>query len=476
MGKITEKTKKEVNANSPVKKTELESAERNHLNSDIEKSINSYSKEMQDNKRAIESKKIKQFFFKDFFDRVSYGFSSQQFINILFFQTGASYFVIGTINGLRVILSVIIAAFLSEYSKTRQISKRFIGTTGIIFGFSLLFIAMARFLHSVPLFALALLIGSIGAVSYGELYQRLFRDTVKKERSKLLMNIAQYGLMITGVSMVLAGFLMDKFPAMGTPISLFGFKFRVFGYLIAFEIAAISSIIAGYILSFIKEKQIKFIEKRSLSTQLKIQFNNIKDNLSVFIKNEVVFTLFVASIITGFVQTLGNSYYGIYIYETFKNSYLKGFTNVAVIFLIAMMTSFFAPFIVKKNAKTYGKFPMLVFGTLLMAIMPLTYYYNSNLISISIGTLIGLVGAAIVGVSHGLLIIEIMPESKRKIYFSAYSILITIPYLIMIPVGAYVAQIHGLKTLFLFLGLILIFIVVPLYFLIIVMNNGKEKV
>jgi len=475
MDKFSEETKKEVNANSLLEKTGLELTERSHLTSDIEKAISTYSKETQANKRAMESKKIKKFFFKEFFDRISYGFGSQQFINILFSQTGASYFVIGIINGLRVILSVIIASFLDEYSKVRQISKRFIGITGIIFGFSFIFMAMARFLHSVPLFATALLIGSIGAVSYGELYQRLFRDTLKKERSRLLRNIAQYGLIITGASILLAGFLMDKFPAIGTPISLFGFKFRLFGYVIAFEIAAISSIISGYVLSFIKEKKVKFIEKRSPLTQLEIQFNNIKDNLSVFVKNKVILILFVASIITGFVQTLGNSYYGIYIYETFKYGYFKGFTNVAVIFLIAIMTSFFAPFIARKNSREYGKFPMLVFGTLLMAIMPLTYYYNPNLISISIGTLIGFIGAAIVGVSHGFLTIDIMSEKERKAYFSTYSLLIIIPYLIIIPIGAYAAQVYGLRALFLILGLILALVVVPLYFLIIAIHK-KEKI
>jgi len=476
MNKIIKETKKEVDINSSIKKTGLKSIEENYFDSDVKKN-NAYSNETQVNvnKKAIELKKIKKFFFKEFFDRISYGFGSQQFINILFFQTGASYFVIGIINGLRLILSVIITSFLDEYSKVRQISKKFIGATGIIFGLSFIFMAMARFFHSVLLFALALLIGSIGAVSYGELYQKTFMDAIKKERSKLLRNIAQYGLIITGASILLAGFLMDKFPSIGTPTSLFGFKFRVFGYLIAFEIAAISSIIAGYIFSFVKEKQIQFAEKRSPLTQIKIQFNNIKDSLSVFIKNKVILILFIASIITGFVQILGNSYYGIYIYETFKYTYFGGFTNVAVIFLIAIMASFFAPFIARKNSREYGKFPMLVFGTLLMAIMPLTYYYNPNLVSISIGTLIGFIGAAIVGVSHGLLISDLMPENKRKIYFSAYGILITIPYIIMIPTGAYIAQIYGLKTLFLLLGLILTLVVVPLYLLILIIHK-KEKI
>jgi len=80
-----------------------------------------------------------------------------------------------------------------------------------------------------------------------------------------------------------------------------------------------------------------------------------------------------------------------------------------------------------------------------------------------------------VGVSHGLLTIDLMSEKERKAYFSTYSLLITIPYLIMIPLGAYAAQAYGLRTLFLLLGLILALVVVPIYFVIIVMYK-KEKI
>ena len=476
MDKGIQEAKKEVERDNFSDEIKLQLEEKGHLTSDIENAISTYSKKVKFNKRSFESKEVKRIFWKELFDRISYGFGSQQFINILFFQTGASYFVIGAINGLRVILSVLITSFLGEYSKIRKISKRFIGTTGILFGLCFIFMAIARLFHSVPLFALALLIGSIGAVSYGDLYQSIFRNALKKERIHFLRNIAQYGLIITGISIIIASLLMDKFPATGTPVSLFGLEFRIFGYLIAFEIAAISFIVSGYVLSFIKEKQIKIIEKRSPLTQLKIQLESLKDSLPVFIKNKAIVVLVIASIITGFVQTLGNSYYGIYIYETFKYSYFGGFMNVGIVFLIAILTSFFAPFIVKQNSKEYGKFPMLVFGTLLMAIMPLTYYYNPNLVSISMGTLLGVIGAAITGVAHGLLTADLMSEKERKVYFSEYSFLIIIPYLIIMPIGAYAAQAYGLRTLFLLLGLILTLIVVPLYFLIIILHNKKEKI
>ncbi len=474
MAKKDGKKKKEVD-DSSLQELGFKVKGKNHINSEIEQAIEKYAKTRQSNKKDIESKNIKRFFCKEVFDRISYGFGSQQFINILFFHTGASYFTVGAINGIRVILNLIISFIADEYSRLRKVSRKFIGFTGVIFGFSFIFMAMARFLHSVPLFAFALLIGSIGAVSYGELYQKLFREVMKKERSKLLRNIGHYGLIITGISIVLGGYIMDKFPAFGTPLTIFGQEFRIFGYFIAFQIAAISSILAGYFLSFVKEKHVS-IEKTSVLNHINSRIMEIKENIPVLIRNRVILALFVATLITGMVQTLANSYYGIYLYETFRYSYFKGFTNIAIIFLIAIMTSFFSPYIVRKNAHDYGKLPMMVFGTLLMAIMPLTYYYNPNLVSIAVGTLIGFIGAAILGVAHGLLTTDLMSENERKIYFSSYSILIIIPYLIMIPLGSYLAQIYGLKNLFLVLGLILIFLVVPFYLTLIFTYNKKEKI
>jgi len=416
MAKKARKKKKGVDT-SHLQDIGFELKGKKHINSEIEEAIEKYAKTRQSNKKEIESKNIRRFFCKEVFDRISYGFGSQQFINILFFHTGASYFTVGSINGIRVILNLIITFIADEYSKIKKVSRKFIGITGVIFGFSFIFMAMARFLHSVPLFAFALLIGSIGAVSYGELYQKLFSEVMKKERSNLLRNIGHYGLIITGISIVLGGYIMDKFPALGIPLTILGQEFRIFGYLITFQIAAISSILAGYFLSFVKEKRLHSIEKISVLKHINSKIIRIKENLPIFIKNKVILALFVATLITGMVQTLANSYYGIYLYETFKYSYFGGFTNIAVIFLIA--------------------------------IMPLTYYYNPNLVSIAVGTLIGFIGAAIVGVAHGLLTTDLMSENERKIYFSSYSLLIIIPYLIMIPLGSYFAQMYGLKNLFL---------------------------
>jgi MFS family permease len=119
---------------------------------------------------------------------------------------------------------------------------------------------------------------------------------------------------------------------------------------------------------------------------------------------------------------------------------------------------------------------MLVFGTLLIAIMPLTYFYNPNLVAISMATMIGIIGAAIVGVANGLLILDILHERDRKYYFRVSNLLITIPYIITIPIGSFIAQAFGLKTLFLVLGLTLVCAVMPLYLIIIILYHRKFKV
>ena len=89
---------------------------------------------------------------KEIFDRIGYGFASVQFINILFYLTGAGFFLIGIINGLKTILSLIISLFLQEYAKVKNISKKFMSKAGILFGVSFLFIAMAVVIKSLPLF------------------------------------------------------------------------------------------------------------------------------------------------------------------------------------------------------------------------------------------------------------------------------------------------------------------------------------
>ena len=186
--------------------------------------------------------------------------------------------------------------------------------------------------------------------------------------------------------------------------------------------------------------------------------------------------LLITGAITSIVQALGNSYYGIFIYTQLNNEGFGGFLNVAAIFLVALLSSLFGSTITQKNSREYGKFPMLVFGTMLMAIMPFTYYYNPNLISIGMATVLGIIGGSIAGVARGLLSLDRIHEEKRKRYFSVSSFLFIFPYLVVVPLGSYVAQAYGLQKLFLILGVSLVALVVPLYLLIIIIHHNKRKI
>jgi hypothetical protein len=407
---------------------------------------------------------------KEIFDRIGYGFSSVQFINILFYLTGAGFCLIGIINGLKTVFSLIISSFLQEYSKIKKVSKKFMSKAGILFGVSFLFIAMAVVIKSLPLFSVALLIGSVGVVTYGDLYYQLVEQTLKKEKmSKFLLRVSHYGVLITGISLLLSGYLFEKFPLFNaSKLVLFGKSLPIYGYLISFEITAIAFILSGYVLQYIKDKK---IESQNIKGFMGEYYARIRAQAKEFFKNKYLLTLLCASSITGMVQILGNSYYGIYIYKNFEFVALGGFMNVAIIFAFAIVVSFLGPAFSKYLNKKVGLAPTLVFGTLLLAMMPLVAAYNPHFMSLSIANAVSVLGAAILGMSQGLLIRKLLNEEQRKLYFATLSIAVIIPFVILIPLGAWIAQTNGLILLFRILALILLAIAAPIYFILVIMAN-----
>jgi len=411
---------------------------------------------------------------KEIFDRIGYGFASVQFINILFYLTGAGFLLIGIINGLKTIISLLISSFLQEYAKFKNISKKFMSKAGILFGISFLFIAMAVVIKSLALFSLALLIGSVGVVTYGDLYNQLVEKTIKKEKmSKFLLRMSHYGVLITGASLLLSGYLFDKFPIFNiTKMNLFGKTLPIYGYLIAFEITAIAFILSGYVLHYIKEKKIE--SPPMTAGFFKGYYHKIKVQTKSFVNNKYLFTLVFASSITGLVQILGNSYYGIFIYDKFKDIAFRGFTNIAVIIVIAILASFIGPAFSSYLNKKVGLAPAMVFGTLLLAIMPLVAVYNPNFVSITLANALSVIGAAILGMGQGLLIRKILNEEQRKLYYAALSIAVIIPFIILIPIGSWIAQAAGLIALFKVLALILLAIAAPIYFILVIFANKQR--
>lgn len=448
---------------------EMELIEKGYLESDISEAISMFTQSLQKGRHAEKRKISKQFFFKEIYDRIGYGFGSQQFVNILFFHSGASLFMLGIVNSIKAIIGSLFSSYLREYTKENVVNSRVVGYFGILFGFSFIVMAAARHLGLVWLFALAMIVGTLGVVSYGEFYKKLLFDIQKGEKRGPLREIYTYGLMITGASLLVAAFILDRIPNIRI------LSINLSGYMIVFEIAAICFIISGYILTLIQTKVVK-----TDSVKRGIQFANqffsriTKDANEIF-KIKVMWVLLITATISGVVQIIGHSFYGIFIYQSFKYVGFGGFINVAIISFIAIVTSLLTPLITKQNVKEYGKFPMLVFGTMLMAITPLTFSFNPNLVSITIGILLGVMGSAIVGIAQGFLAMELLPLRLRESYFNINSIFVTLPYLILVPAGSYFGQIQGLRKLFLSLGVMLLVVVMPMYLFVIIFEEVKSR-
>jgi hypothetical protein len=412
---------------------------------------------------------------KEIFDRIGYGFVSHPFINILFSLTGASYFLIGLINGLRTVLSLLFSSFIREFSNVHIINKKFISRSGILYGFSFLVMSFAVVLRSPALYALAFLFGSLGIVAHGELYSRFIKGHLKKEHmGSFLSKIGSYGMIITIISLLLSGYIMELFPLLGKEMFLpFLGSVKIYGYLISFEITAFAFIFSGLTMSYVKQKIVSDAKMYSFIGEF---FTRYRIHSKFFLHNKPVLLLVLTTIITAVVQVLGNSFYGLFIYEHFKNQFLGGFLNVAIIFSISAVISFIGPMFTKILHKHIGISPMLVFGTLLSAMLPLSLAYNPNLVVVGISAALSILGASILGMAQGYFSHKLLSEEERRIYFSFIGVAAAIPILILTPIGAALASIYGLALLFKIIILMLVFVVAPLYFLIVVLyERSIEK-
>lgn len=422
----------------------------------------------------IHVKAIKIFSWKEILDRIGYGFVTHQFINVLFYLSGASFFLVGLLNGLRSILSILMSSFLHEYSKVHDISKGVISRSGILFGFSFLVMAASIKLQLLWLFAIALVVGSLGVVTYGDFYNKIIKSTIKKEKmNHFLVRISYYGILITAVAFLISGYLMDKIPMAGTIVTFMGSRFPIYGYLLAFEISALAFIISGYFISFLDYEPEKKTYK--LSRFFPEYCKIMHEKLRIFSKHKLIRLLLIVSILVSVIQVLGNSYYGIFIYNNFKDVGFGGFLNVAVVFTIAVLVSFIIPLFTKKIEKLVGLTPMLVFGIVLMALMPYTLAYNPYLPAVIIANAFSVAGAVIVGIAMGLLARHLMTEKERKYYYAGLSIASITPFIIIIPIGSYLAQELGLSIFFVGISAFITFVIMPMAFILVYLSTKNKR-
>lgn len=475
---LKEELSKELQHNSSIHLAKSNMLNRGYLEDDINNALKGMIK---DNPEETH-KNNRLMSFKEFFDRIGYGFASQQFINILFMLSGASLLLIGFVNGIKTVLIYFLSGFMREYSRIKYFGKKYISSAGILYGLSFLGMAFSVVIHNSLMFMVCLLIGSIGVIAHGDLYLKFFSEVLKSEhRGTFLRFVSYFGIFITAISLMLSGLLMEFFPVSGTSftldlgwLGLSSLNFKIYGYLLAFEITAVMFILSGYLMSFIEEKREDlFGSTLNAAAFLKEYIKTAKEDSRIFIKNKKVMLLTFAAIVMTIAQVIGNSYFGIFIFENFRHQFLGGFMNVAVIFVIALITSITGTILTKTFAKSLGEAPMLVFGTLLVALLPLTMYYNPNLYAIGLATALSIIGGAVVGVAQGLIAERLMTEKEQSTYFSGFGFVSIIPTFIAVTIGAFVAQLFDLRTLFLGLGLVIGAIVMPLYFILVLILQSE---
>ncbi len=397
---------------------------------------------------------------KEFFAKFGSGLVSQQYINVLFSQIGASYFLIGLFHGLKDLFSIITSIFMQEYLKVRNVERWMINLTGIFLGLSYLLVAIGLFMNSIYFVGIMLIIIGTFSTYLGQVYAKSYVSDIKQKPK--LGRFPQYSVFLIGLSLIIGSYILDKFPIHGKLIEL-GSNFALPGYFLLMSIAAICFIISSQFLKGLIAKQ-RFEIKTSMWVVIKEHLATISKQAPVLLKNKVILIALIAGTVTGIVQTLGNIYYGLFIYKMFKYMGFGGFTNIAMIFIISIFSALMATTISKMLSKKYGNLPLLTFGTLMVAMQPLIYYFSPNLLAISMATMIGIIGASLSGLAIGLLVIHALAEEERSKYYTVFSFLLTIPYIILIPLGSYFAQVFGLRLLFLVLGLSLIILIIPLYF------------
>ena len=409
---------------------------------------------------------------RELLDRLSYGFAGYQFITILFFLTGASAFIVSLITALRDIIVTLVSSILNDYSKVHDVGKQFIANAGIIYGFSFFGILLALRIQSVWLFAISLLVGSVGVVTYGELYIKLMGDYIPHERrSYFLQKASHFGLLITAAAFFVTGIILELFQA-DKATTIFGINLPVSGSFLVFEVTAILCIIAGYLLSQLPKQP--SLQNYSFKAFRKEYWHQVKVQTNQFLGNKYLVFLLIGAVLVSIIQSLGASFYGYHIFTAFKGVAAGGFINIAIIFTVAILVSFLGPWLANWLKRHIGLAPLFVFATLLMAMLPLALVFNPYFITVLVATSLSVLGASLLGISQSLLVRKLLFASERKLFFQSSAVLTVIPVLILVPVGGLLAQSVSFLFLFKIMVGILVFIVAPLYFILVLLSHRKK--
>ncbi|MFA6073701.1 MAG: hypothetical protein WC758_06300 [Candidatus Woesearchaeota archaeon] len=410
---------------------------------------------------------------KIFLDKVGAGFSSIQVLNILFYFTGASFFLIGIINAIRSSLANVTSYVVRNELSKGKFSKKIMVYSGIFFGFTYLFIALGVSLGLKWIFALSLLLGSVFFTIHSDLFQTFTEKYLRRIKSNVLTEKwTMIGLFVTLVTIFLSTYIIDSVPFSG---KIFVFPLigaaPYYGYLISFEFAAFAFILSSY---FLMKLKLEFISSTTEDANSKNYFKEIFYGGSTFFKNKYLSMLMFATIFLGAFQAIINSFLGIYIYTEFFDSYLGGFLNVGLMIAFALVVVLIGSKIASKMNKNMGVAPLFVFGTLLMAILPLTIVFNPYFPAIIAANMLSVLGAAMIGSGHNLVTARLLNEKDRETYYMYSGLIAIIPFILFTAILSFIAQRAGIVEVFRYAGFGLIVCLVPIYFSIVVWISKKN--
>jgi predicted MFS family arabinose efflux permease len=106
--------------------------------------------------------------------------------------------------------------------------------------------------------------------------------------------------------------------------------------------------------------------------------------------------------------------------------------------------------------------------------MPLTLVFNHHFFALLAAASCAVIGSSILGVAQALLARKLLPPSTRRVFFHSIELLLTLPFLILVPIGAFVAWYWSFATLFMVMAIALVAVVVPLYFTLVLKTHRKR--
>ncbi|NIA04262.1 MAG: MFS transporter, partial [Nitrospiraceae bacterium] len=426
-------------------------------------------------------KNSRKIFVIEGFSKFGSGILSNQYLNVLLYLlVNTNLFIVGLVTTLRYVVSLFGSFYTEKRLQYLSPSKIKLSLLGFLIAITATLLGYSLVIKNVVLFIVFFVLIGYFLNRFNKTYISISSQLVKKEkRNYLFRRLAFFMISFSILGLFIGAFVLDRISTKEF-VSSSHYLPVIFIFLIYSTVYYIVSFI---ILSFKGLRGVQINERKSLLSELKSSFEDIK----IFFRDRLIALLFVAGFLMLFITTIGNSFYGIFIFNQMNAFGNLKFLRIAIIFSVTIIASLIGPYIVRINSHGSGKMVMLVFGTFLSAflpfflsiypLVPLTSPFAPylNLSVIAFAALVNFIGVSIVGTAFGMVVVDLVPTDHRKKFFNSNQVALIIPSLIFMPIASYIAQVFGLKVLFMTLALMTVFLVTPLYFLIIVISERKKK-